>query len=379
MTAISLRAPDPIQEIEPFAIASIKVGPNPLRPLDGEVVKRLAVSMKRIGLMTPITVRYYPETLDGADDGYEIIVGRHRYAAAVSLGWDEIDAIVIECSDVDAKLWEISENLDRAELTQLQRDKQIAPWIELTNEGVDKLAQVEPVSGGRGNKGGVRAAAHELGVERSDANRAIQVASLSNEAQAAAVKHGLDDNRSALLEAARSKASADQVAKIVELATQKTKPKAVYSKKETAAREKAYEARLDKDNQETANAMTEAFIAAGKMSDQQIADFRERGIVPPFRLFSPCGMAFDCGPDAETSCNPAPPIEDEADDEDADAKQEFLELAYGVAGTAHEDFSNLIVDGEVIAAARDAAESWGKLLNRLRARGGAAGPGRNAK
>jgi ParB-like chromosome segregation protein Spo0J len=352
------------------------------------VVKRLAVSMKRIGLMTPITVRYYPETLDGADDGYEIIVGRHRYAAAVSLGWDEIDAIVIECSDVDAKLWEISENLDRAELTQLQRDRQIALWIELTNEGVDKLAQVEPVSGGRGNKGGVRAAARELGVERSDANRAIQVASLSNEAQAAAVKHGLDDNRSALLEAARSKASADQVAKIVELAVKKTKPKPVYSKKETAAREKAYEARLDKDNLKTAKSMTEAFIAAGKMSDQQIADFRERGIIPPFRLFSPCGMAFDGGaPYAETSCN-STPVDDEpkkvreprdilnnsgvlataAESTEAEnTKELFMELAARAEGVAFHDFSKLIVDGQILTAAHEVAYSWSLLVDMFKA------------
>jgi ParB/RepB/Spo0J family partition protein len=178
--------------------------------------------MQRIGLMTPITVRYYPETLgpDGADDGYEIIAGRHRYAAAVSLGWDEIDAIVIECSDVDAKLWEIAENLHRAELTKLERDEQIALWIKLTD-----VAQLEPHQKAGQQPGGVRAAARDLGVDRNDAHRAVKVASLSDEAKAAAVKHHLDDNRSALLTAARESDPKDQVAKILELAAQKTKTK----------------------------------------------------------------------------------------------------------------------------------------------------------
>jgi hypothetical protein len=80
--------------------------------------------------------------------------------------------------------------------------------------------------------------------------------------------------------------------------------KAYPAKASRAAREKACEARFDKENLKTANAMVETFIAAGKMSDQQIADFRERAIIPPFRLFTACGMAFDGGPDAETSCNP---------------------------------------------------------------------------
>jgi ParB-like chromosome segregation protein Spo0J len=203
-----------------IAIDGINVGTNPSRPLDEEEVKRLAVSMKRIGLMTPITVRYYPETLgpDGADDAHELIAGRHRFAAAVSLGWDEIDAIVIECSDVDAKLWEIAENLHRAELTQLERSEQVAEWIRLTGQS-DRKPQ-----GGR-PEGGIAAAARDLGIQETDAKRSVRVDSLSDEAKAAAVKHHLDDNRSALLQAARESDPENQVAKIVELAVKKTKPK----------------------------------------------------------------------------------------------------------------------------------------------------------
>jgi ParB/RepB/Spo0J family partition protein len=208
-----------LAKIERIGICRINVGPNPLRPLDEEEVKRLAVSMKRIGLMTPITVRYYPETLgpDGADDGYKLIAGRHRYAAAVSLGWDEIDAIEVECSDVDAKLWEIAENLHRAELTQLERDEQIAMWIELTDAsqpGTHQKAGQQP--------GGVNAAARDLGIKKTDAHRAVKVASLSDEAKAAAREHGLDNNRSAMLEAAREKDHQAQVDKIVARANKKT-------------------------------------------------------------------------------------------------------------------------------------------------------------
>src|ERR1700722_1846487 len=130
---------DSNKTISRIKIAGINVSVNPLRPLIDAEVKRLAASMQQIGLMTPITVRRSSDS----DDSYELTTGRHRVAAALSLGWDEIDAIEIECSDVDAKLWEIAENLHRAELTKLQHDEQVAMWIRLTNEK-EVSAQVAP-------------------------------------------------------------------------------------------------------------------------------------------------------------------------------------------------------------------------------------------
>lgn len=53
----------------------------------------------------------------------------------------------------------------------LERAEHIAEWMKLTGE---KLVQHEPVSagGGRGNKGGIRAAERELGIDRTEAQRA---------------------------------------------------------------------------------------------------------------------------------------------------------------------------------------------------------------
>ena len=66
-----------------------------------------------------------------------------------------------------------------------------------------KPVQVAHVSGGRGNKSGVSDAARQLGLDRDDVRRVVKVASLSREAQDAAHKVGLADNRTALLEAAK--------------------------------------------------------------------------------------------------------------------------------------------------------------------------------
>jgi ParB family chromosome partitioning protein len=178
-------------------------------------VGQLVESISRVGLLTPITVH---------DEGERVwlVAGHHRLAAMKKLGWDMADVFVIYGDDIEIELREIAENLHREDLTHLERDDHLARWIELTDVK-DKLAQLAPVSGGRGNEGGLRAVTRELGVERTDVQRAIKVASLSPEAKAAAVEHGLDDNRSALLAAAKEKDPEKQVAVIKERAVKPVK------------------------------------------------------------------------------------------------------------------------------------------------------------
>ena len=71
--------------------------------------------------------------------------------------------------------------------------------------------------GGR-PEGGHRQAARELNIPEQTVRRAYQTASLSPEAQEAAVETGLDDNRSALLEAAKERTPEAQTATIRRLA-----------------------------------------------------------------------------------------------------------------------------------------------------------------
>ncbi|MDZ5448621.1 hypothetical protein [Labrys sp. ZIDIC5] len=56
---------------------------------------------------------------------------------------DNISASVVRMDKIDAEMWEISENLHRADLTVLQRDTQVARWIEL-QEQKRQSAQVAP-------------------------------------------------------------------------------------------------------------------------------------------------------------------------------------------------------------------------------------------
>jgi hypothetical protein len=147
---------------------------------------------------------------------------------------------------VEAQLWRLSENLHRAELTKLEYDQQVVKYAELLKakqagetvapiqpppkeipaEGVSRQVDAKPPHqnvGGR-PEGGHRQAARELNIPEATVRRAYQTASLSPEAQEAAVATGLDDNRSALLEAAKEHTPEAQTATIRRLAEQKTAP-----------------------------------------------------------------------------------------------------------------------------------------------------------
>lgn len=113
-------------DIERIPLRTLKASGQP-RPLITEAVDKLAASIREVGLIQPISVRCVP-VMDGgvAVDGYQIVAGHHRVAAARALGWTEIDAIIVDAGEhLQTELIEIDENLCRAELTASQRAQAI--------------------------------------------------------------------------------------------------------------------------------------------------------------------------------------------------------------------------------------------------------------
>lgn len=173
------------------------------RPLVSERVAAIKESIQKVGQINPIHVRRCVRS-DGPKkiDAYEIVAGGHRFEALWQLNAETISAVVLDGDGLQQRLIEIAENLHRAELTALERAEQIAEWVELTGE---QVAQLAPPAGGRQPRNeGIRAASRELGIERTEAQRAVKVASLSPEAKAEAIKSGLDGNQSVLLAAAKA-------------------------------------------------------------------------------------------------------------------------------------------------------------------------------
>lgn len=180
--------------------------PEGRREVDSAVVKRLADSIDNVGLRHPITVRRRGEK-------YILVAGRHRMEACRKLGREGVMATIVSMTNAEARMWEIAENLHRAELTKLERSDQIAEWVKLCDaERVS--AQVEPKRGRP--ESGMNAASRDLGIDRAEVQRSVQIAGITQEAKEAAQEAGIDDNQSKLLQVAKE-APERQVAKVIEL------------------------------------------------------------------------------------------------------------------------------------------------------------------
>lgn len=190
----------------PLMIAEIAI-PDGRREIDPAMVKRLASSIDNIGLKHPITVRR-------RGDKYTLVAGLHRIEAHKKLGLDHIPACIVSMTNAEARMWEIAENLHRAELTKLERSEQISEWVELVSDNLTETKR-------EGRPGAMAAASRELGIGEKEVERSIKIDGITDEAKQAAQDAGIDDNQSKLLEVARE-APERQVAKVRELVLPKT-------------------------------------------------------------------------------------------------------------------------------------------------------------
>lgn len=192
-----------ILEIDPRNVLVV----DRARTLREDAVAPLIESMRRVGLRTPITVRIEDERADAdgviTADVPVLVAGRHRLEAAIRLGWQTIQAVEI-VDAVDARLWEISENLHRAELSAVERAEHIDEWRKLT---VEKGGQVaHPLGGVQPHDKGHVKTADALGITRETVRRAERIAALPDDIRDQA--RAEDWSQSRLLDEARQRAPA---------------------------------------------------------------------------------------------------------------------------------------------------------------------------
>jgi ParB family transcriptional regulator, chromosome partitioning protein len=110
-----------------LAIADIRIG-NRMRTLRENIVSELMDSIAATGLQYPITVmgRNAPRPGGGAEIMvFELIAGHHRLIAMQRLGYSEIEVKIVDQFDYATRLFEIEENLCRAELSHLERSEHL--------------------------------------------------------------------------------------------------------------------------------------------------------------------------------------------------------------------------------------------------------------
>ncbi len=94
-----------------------KIKPNPDQPrvdFDDETMQELAASIKKIGVIQPITLR---ELEDGM---YQIIAGERRYRASMMLHLTKIPAYVKTVDDEDVMEMALVENIQREDLNAIE-------------------------------------------------------------------------------------------------------------------------------------------------------------------------------------------------------------------------------------------------------------------
>ena len=100
--------------VHPVPVESITPNPSqPRRDFPVESLNELISSLRSHGLLQPIVVRRQGE-------GHQLVAGERRWRAARELGWDQIDAVVVEADDQKMLEWSIIENLQRESLDAIE-------------------------------------------------------------------------------------------------------------------------------------------------------------------------------------------------------------------------------------------------------------------
>jgi ParB family chromosome partitioning protein len=123
-------------------------------------VRELAYSIDRVGILNPLTVRQN-------GDGFELIAGHRRLAAAEKLGLDTVPAYVLDEGEVagDRVALQLIENLQREDLDALEEADALAELVELV--------------------GSQKAAAEAIGRSAAHVSKRLKVRQLPDEAREA--------------------------------------------------------------------------------------------------------------------------------------------------------------------------------------------------
>ncbi len=103
-------------------------GTNPRRQFDESKLAELADSIRQRGILQPVLVRPLPE---GEDGYFELVAGARRYRASKLAGKETIPATVRELSDTECLELQLIENLQRADVHELDEARGYAALMHL--------------------------------------------------------------------------------------------------------------------------------------------------------------------------------------------------------------------------------------------------------
>lgn len=107
---------------------------QPRRNFEDSSIEDLANSIRENGLIQPVTVR---ETYFG----YQLIAGERRFRACQLLGWEKIQCIIVDASEVESAKLALIENVQREDLSAIEEAAGYREILDLTGMTQIELAE----------------------------------------------------------------------------------------------------------------------------------------------------------------------------------------------------------------------------------------------
>jgi ParB/RepB/Spo0J family partition protein len=98
----------------------------------------LELSFLTNGQLSPILIREHPTRASR----YEIIFGNRRLAAARRLGWETIEAQLIEADDQNSLIMAFSENIDRKDFSDYEKALMLSKLHHMTGKNSKEIAEL---------------------------------------------------------------------------------------------------------------------------------------------------------------------------------------------------------------------------------------------
>ncbi len=120
-----------------------RIFPNPSQPrrkFDDDTIIRLADSIRRYGILQPLTVRRI-ESEGAYSELFEIVAGERRLRAAKLLGLREVPCIILKIDSKKSAELAIIENIQREDLNLFEQASAIASLIDMYGLTQDEVAR----------------------------------------------------------------------------------------------------------------------------------------------------------------------------------------------------------------------------------------------
>lgn len=137
----ALISTEEVQTVGSSSISEIpihQIHPNPNQPrqeFEAEALEELAVSIRQLGIIQPITLRKISE------GNYQIISGERRYRASKSIGLEQIPAYIKTTEDDQVMEMALIENIQREDLNAIEVALAYQKLLEVYNLTHEKLSE----------------------------------------------------------------------------------------------------------------------------------------------------------------------------------------------------------------------------------------------